>query len=232
MHVRRLDDAQRREHEGIVQVLLAEKRYEGCGGLDVDERIAGTIAGQAAFLLLGRETAYFERLRTVLVYPTEYVAHDVEEREDGTVIEGEQRRAGESWGDADALVLAWDEAGAGARGRAGRYNVILHEFAHRLDSETGADDGLPRLTGEMNRATWGRAMQAAYDDHRASAEAGRFTFIDPYGAEHPAEFFAVLTEHFFMEGETLARRHPDLYDLLQALYHIDPATWTRPVSEA
>lgn len=225
LHYRGLDDATRADLEGVAQVLLAEKRFEGCGGLEMNDEVRVTIAVQAAVLLLGRESRCFGRLRSILVYPTEFVVHDVEELEDGTVYEGPDTRLGESWGDADSVVLAWDEALAGARHRAGRENVILHEFAHQLDHETGTDDGTPTLPDRDLAAAWARVMQAEFAALRDADARGAATLIDPYGAESPAEFFAVAVEAFFMDSHRLARRHESLHALLRRYFTVDPRDW-------
>src|SRR4051812_18493730 len=61
---------------GHVQVFLAEKRFEGCGGLELTDEIRVTIAAQACLLLLHRETDYYPELTTILVYPSSYVVEE------------------------------------------------------------------------------------------------------------------------------------------------------------
>ena len=205
-------------------MLLEEKQFEGCGGLELTSDIRVAIAVQASILLLGRPTRYFSRLRTVLVYPREYVDREPVELEDGTVMEGEDVRLGESWGDAAVVVLAWDEVNAGLRHRADGCNVVLHEFAHQLDAETGADDGCPHLATPELASRWTEVFRREYEAHREAVEANAPTAIDPYGAEHPAEFFAVVTESFFMDSSRLRHRHPELHELLVLYYGLDPFT--------
>ena len=208
------------------RVLLDEKRFEGCAGLEVTDAMRVAIAAQASLLLLRSADRAFDRLRTILIYPREWRSHDVEPQDDGTVIEQEAVHAGESWGDSDVVILAWDDALAGLRHRSGRTNLILHEFAHQLDAETHADDGAPRFDDRALASRWSTVMHAAYDAHVAAVNADAYTVIDPYGAEHPAEFFAVVTESFFMDSARLRHAHPELHALLRAGFGLDPcAGW-------
>src|SRR5690606_32830266 len=134
----------RRELRGHIRVFLAEKHFEGCGGLTLTDEIEVTIAAQACLLLLHRETDYYPRLITILVYPSTYVAHAREPIGGGMVIEGEVARLGEAWKDG-VVVLAWDDVLAGASDLHDGHNVVLHEFAHQLDQEDGTADGAPVL---------------------------------------------------------------------------------------
>lgn len=216
-----LSAADRRELEGHALVLLAEKRFEGCGGLRMTDEVRVTIAGQAAVLLLHRDTDYYPRLDSILVYPSAYVAPDRRPGPGGHVIEGTEVRLGESWHEG-VVVLAWDEVLAVADDRDGR-NVVLHEFAHQLDQEGGAADGAPTFPSRSMRRTWARVLAEEYERLRDDLDRHRRTTIDDYGAEDPAEFFAVITEAFFEKPIALRRRHPDLYGVLRDFYRQDPA---------
>ena len=214
----RLPEADRRELRGHVQVFLAEKYFEGCGGLEMTDEIKVTIAAQACLLLLHRDSDYYRRLVTILVYPTAYVARAVEPIGGGFVIEGEQGRLGEAWKDG-VVVLSWDDVRSGAADARDGQNVVLHEFAHQLDQEDGAADGAPILEGRSHYAAWARALGAEYEQLRK----GRKSVLDRYGATNPAEFFAVATECFFEKPAQMLRKHPELYDELKAYYQQDPA---------
>ena len=131
----RLPQADQRELQGHIQVFLAEKYFEGCGGLELTDEIKVTIAAQACLLLLHRETDYYPRLITILVYPHAYVAKSVEPIGGGVVQEGEMARLGEAWKDG-VVVLSWDDVRRGASDLHDGHNVVLHEFAHQLDRKT------------------------------------------------------------------------------------------------
>lgn len=220
---RRVPGDLRTQLHGHMQVFLAEKHFEGCDGLEMTDEIRLTIACQACLLLLNRETKYYPDLVTVLVYPSIFYA-DVEEPDGAIVNEYKEDRSGESW-DLGVVILSWEDVVEYAStGRAG-YNVVLHEFAHQLDMENGAMDGMPNLDSREQRDTWVRVFKEAYHVFERAAASRRRTLVDPYGAEDPAEFFAVVTESFFERSLALRREHAALYDALSAYYRVDPAAW-------
>jgi MtfA peptidase len=215
-----LSPARRRELEGHTRVILAEKRFEGCDGLELTDEMRVTIAAHAALLLLGMEDPrYYPNVATILVYPTTYVA-PVEEHHDGIVQETTEPRLGESWG-RGAVVIAWDAARADVRRPQEGDNVILHEFAHQLDTEDGAADGVPQLDRLSDYAGWVKVLGPEYERLRADPGA---SVIDEYGATNPAEFFAVATETFFTRPHELRDQSAALYATLRRYYGLDPAS--------
>lgn len=221
-YVKALDAADRAELGGTIRILLDEKRFEGCGGLVVTDEMRLVIAAQAAVLLLRRETDYYPRLRSILVYPHAYAAPAATAQPDGTVIEGTQARSGESW-HGGALVLSWSDVLEGAANPRDGRNVVFHEFAHRLDGEGGPMDGAPTLDARERYRAWARVLGAEYEQLAADLHRGHASLIDPYGATNPPEFFAVVTELFFERPAALRRAHPELYAELAAFYRQDPA---------
>ncbi|MCX6348946.1 MAG: zinc-dependent peptidase, partial [Candidatus Aureabacteria bacterium] len=220
---RSLPAGDRAELRGRTLVFLAEKNFEGCGGLVLTEEMKVMVSAQACLLLLLRRPGdYYPLLRSVLLYPHPFVAPLAWAEADGVVHEGEEARDGESWREG-AVVLAWDEVKRDSRG--GIRNVVLHEFAHQLDEEEGAADGAPHLPDPEMSARWSKVMTAEFEKLSRAVETGRRTFLDEYGATNAAEFFAVVTESFFTQGRLLALRHPDLYDLFRRYYNQDPAGW-------
>jgi Mlc titration factor MtfA (ptsG expression regulator) len=225
----RLPVEDRPELEGLVQIFLAEKHFEGCGGLVLSEQIRVTIAAQACVLLLHRETDIFPRLITILVYPSSYVVNTTQAIGAGVVLEGEQVRLGEAW-KGGVVVLSWKEIQGLARGIDPGQNLVLHEFAHLLDMEDGSAEGTPPLEGPRQYAAWKETFEWEYQRLRRDWELGRYSVLDQYGATNPAEFFAVATEAFFEKSALLCRRHPELYEQLKGYYRQDPARW--PVQRA
>lgn len=216
-----------------VQVFLHEKRFEGCGGLEMTDEIRVTIAAQACVLLVHRDSRYFPKLRSILVYPDAYVTQSTTWAEDGTLTEEASHRLGESWG-SGSVVLSWNASKAGAADERDAQNVVFHEFAHQLDQEDGLADGAPILGRGLARTerrsmyvSWARIMQSEFDQLQDLLERGKKPLIDDYGATNPAEFFAVATETFFEKPRQLRKKHSDLYQLMQDYYHQDPATWPR-----
>lgn len=222
---RRLPAADRDELLGHVRVLLGEKRFEGCGGFVLTDEARVLIAGVASLLLLHRDTDYFPGLMSILVYPDAYVVPVQFETGGGLVVEEEVDHIGESW-DTGSLILSWRDVLQGAAGRDRGCNVVLHEFAHQVDGETGETDGMPRIDDPALRERWKRVFEREYEKLGEMADRRRRTFIDEYGAEHPSEFFAVATEHFFMEPVAFSRRHAELYRVMTEFWKQDPARWT------
>jgi len=218
-----LPEPLRRELHGHINVFLGEKTFEGCGGLEMTDEIRVTIAAQACILLLNRRTKCYPRLRSVLVYPSAYVAKEVE-RAGSAEVADVQVRLGESWHHG-AVVLSWDSVMRGASDIKDGHNVVLHEFAHQLDQEDGAPDGTPILGQRSRYVTWGRVLSRDYKDLQEKTRRGRTTVIDDYGASNPAEFFAVVTETFFEKPQQLKEKHPELYDELKDFYKVDPLEW-------
>jgi MtfA peptidase len=223
--VRRLSPSDRSELFGHVQVFLAEKHFEGAGGLELTDEIRVTIAAQACMLLLHRETDYYPLLTSIIVYPSTYVVPGEHHVGEGIWEEGDAAYLGHTQRNMSALVLAWDSSLGGARAIDDGENVVLHEFAHQLDFEDGGVDGTPPLASKRQHASWARVLGAEYDALRRASETGAPSVLDEYGAENPAEFFAVATEAFFERPVELRERHPALYGELRAFYRQDPATW-------
>ena len=218
----RLPQADQQELQGHIQVFLAEKLFEGCGGLELTDEIKVTIAAGACLLLLHRETDYYPRLITILVYPHAYLAKGAVSIGGGAVLESETARLGEAWKDG-LVVLSWDDVRQGASDFHDGHNVVLHEFAHQLDQQDGAADGAPILEHRSQYVAWARVLSDDYEQLRQDAEHGRKNVLDKYGATNPAEFFAVATECFFEKPIPLRRKHPQLYDELKEYYRQDPA---------
>jgi Mlc titration factor MtfA (ptsG expression regulator) len=222
-YIARLPPADQGELYGHVQVFLAEKRFEGCGGLQITDEVRVTIAAQACVLLLHRETDYYPRLTSILVYPSTYLAPGGRRAPGGLVVnEAPQARLGESWS-RDLVVLAWDAVLAGAADIHDSHNVVLHEFAHQLDQEDGSSNGAPVLPRRSMVVAWARVLGEDYEALLRDIEDNHRTLIDRYGATSPAEFFAVATETFFEQPRQLKERHPALYEQLAAFYQQDPA---------
>ena len=219
-----LPPSDREELKGHILIFLAEKQFEGAGGLVITDGIRVKIAAQACLLLLHRETDYYPGLSSIVVYPDEYLAPFEELDEAGVVTSGTDRRSGESW-EQGTLVLSWADIQMAGVGENGAYNVVLHEFAHQLDAEDGVTDGTPFFPRRAARIHWQRTLEAEYARIMEEAGRGTISVLDPYGAESPAEFFAVATEAFFENPQVLKLHHLALYEELSRYYHQDPAAW-------
>ncbi len=239
---RRLPEAERERLREAVKLFVAEKEWEGCGGLAVTDAMRVVVAAHAGLLGLGLDGFRFDHLRTVLLYPASYLVEDdgpVPGHEDGGfAVEGEavrdgiDRRLGESHRQG-AIVLAWREALWQSR-RQGGQNVILHELAHQLAELNEAGTGLPPIaptastppTAEPGLAgRWEAVIEAEWRHLKEESDRHRPTLLDPYGAESPAELFAVATETFFLHPERMRDERAELYGVLAAFYRQDPAAW-------
>ncbi len=219
----RLSSVDRTELEAHIRVMLAEKHWEGCGGLELNDEIRLTIAAQACVLLLHRGADYYPRVKSILVYPSAYVADGERHIGGGIWEEGEEARLGHTQQQLGAVVLAWDASMHGSRIVGDGRNVVLHEFAHQLDFENDGTDGTPVLDGNPQYASWARVLGEELKRLREADATGGPALLDTYGAENPAEFFAVATEFFFERPVELEARHPELYAELKAFYRQDPA---------
>ncbi len=213
------DKAELRKH---ILIFIAEKRFEGCGGLEITDEIKIVIAAQACMLLLHRETDYYPGLSSILVYPHAFIVHRAQHLADGVVTEGPQVLSGESW-HTGSVVLSWDDVERSCADIHDGQNVVFHEFAHQIDVSGGKGDSSSVLKNDSSYIAWARVLQK---DYRKLIEATKFnhpTLLDKYGATDPAEFFAVATEFFFEKPKELKQLHPDLYSELKRFYHQDPA---------
>lgn len=219
---RKLPDADKKELQRHILVFVKEKRFEGCGGLEISDEVKVTIAAQACILLLHRETDYYPGLSSILVYPQAYIVPETHYMPGGIVAEGEEIRLGESWHHG-SVVLSWDDVRRSAADINDGHNVVFHEFAHQLDSSGGKRDSTPIVQDRSTYIVWARTLQQDYERLRREVSRNSDTLLDEYGATNPAEFFAVATECFFEKPKELQRLHPDLYRELKEFYQQDPA---------
>lgn len=197
---------------------LARKEFHGAQGLRLDDDMLLAIALQACLPVLNIGLQAYDGWVGVVVYPGDFVIPRQELDEAGVLHEYDDEVLGEAW-EGGPVLLSWF---AGDDGPAG-VNVVIHEFAHKLDMENGGVDGLPRLPARMSRQAWAAAFGAAYEAFCAEVDRGADTVIDPYGAEHPAEFFAVVSETFFENPCALRMRYPEVYAQLMQFYGMDTA---------
>ncbi len=210
-----------------MQVFIAEKSFLGCGGLQITEEMRVVIAAQACLLILNRATDYFAGVRQILVYPGAFVVNRT--TVDGAGVQQENRQAlsGESWSQGQ-VILSWQDTVEGAAIADDGRNVVIHEFAHQLDQENGAARGAPPPTlgdARHDPQRWSQVFHAAYAQLQSEARHGVDGLLDHYGAQDPAEFFAVVSEVFFEQPQALAAEYPALYQELSGYYKVDPAGW-------
>lgn len=200
---------------------LAEKEFSSAGGLELDDRICVSIAAQGCLPVLNLGLGCYRGWVGIVIYPDEFVIPRSVEDEFGVVHEYDDIAAGEAWA-GGPLLISWRDAQMAGSG----YNVVIHEFAHKLDMLNGEPDGIPPLPDGTSRKLWRQTLLAAYDDFcvhlDAADENGSETLLDPYAAENPGEFFAVMSEVFFEDPRLLHGEYPALYDQLAIFYRQNP----------
>ncbi|MFC1689486.1 zinc-dependent peptidase, partial [Pseudomonadota bacterium] len=208
----------------LIKQFLHQKHFSGAGGLEVTDEMRITVAAQACMLQLNRNSALYPRLKYIILYPSAFVVTRSDTDGAGIVSHGRKGLLGESWQNGK-VILAWDNVLHGARNFVDGSNVVLHEFAHQLDSETGSTDGAPLLAGASSYRSWAAALSGEFEELQKDARYGRRSLMDHYGATNPAEFFAVTTETFFEKPGNMAKHHEELFEVLKSYYRVDPRDW-------
>src|SRR6202451_3927564 len=183
-------DTERSRLDGLTQILMAEKNWEGCNGLVITDEVKVTIAAQAALLAVGLDEEYYESILSVLVYPGGYVARETRLRPGGVVLETDSPRLGEA-SSIGAIVLSWPDVLESGRIPDDGFNVVFHEFAHALDLQGHGFDGAPLLENRDQYRAWSDVMTAEYRRLIRRTRRGDHTLLDPYGTVSEAEFFSV-----------------------------------------
>lgn len=210
-------------YHGHINYFLASKTFVGRGGFVVDDRTRITIAGNACLLVLTRSSAIFPGFETIIVYPETYQAPGVQQS-DGLAGQSVEHRAGESWY-RGPIVLAWSNVETGSIISNDGHNVVIHEFAHKLDEENQLMNGLPILKDRSHYSDWAEVLGEEYQSFLKRVDSGSNKVIDSYGAVSPVEFFAVITESFFEKPQLMKMRLPELYEQLLQYYGVDTANW-------
>ena len=235
LFMRGLGEAERAKLRALAERFLATKHFSGTHDLEVTPLMHVQIAAQACILVLELGAEWYEGWSEVIVYPSQFAPEREVVDDAGVVHITNDPMAGEAWL-GGPVILSWEDVAlaADANARVAGYNVVIHEFAHKLDMRNGEPNGFPPLHAGMSRDAWKNAFGAAYEDFCARVdeadaqadegdeEALNALPIDPYASESPAEFFAVASEAFFETPEVLAPAYPGLYAQLKAFYRQDP----------
>lgn len=219
----RFNDAERERLRDVMRILVDEKYWEGCGGVEMDEQIKVLIAAMAATLLMDRDLDFFPNVHTILVYPGAYVQTQEQVGSDGLVHAGSSN-LGEAWYNGP-VVLSWQDALQSARHPGRGDNVVQHEFAHTLDMLTGMTNGTPPMRSRSDYAPWHEVMTREFAEVLDVYDRGGRDVIRDYGVTNVAEFFAVTTETFYDAPVDLRSQRPGLYEAFRGFYGVDPACW-------
>ena len=232
-----LDDDELARLKELSEGFLAEKEFAAAGALELNDALCVSIAVQGCLPILNLGLECYRGWVGIVVYPDEFVIPRSIEDEFGVIHEYDDIASGEAW-EGGPLLISWRDAQMAGGG----YNVVIHEFAHKLDMLSGEADGIPPLPAGISRAEWETTLFAAYDDFCERVEAiealaetqNEFhedtLLIDPYAAENPAEFFAVLSECFFETPAILQQEYAALYQLFCRFYRQNPLSRSRVYS--
>ena len=212
-----LSTDERARLRALAERFVATRRFECAGGLVLDDAMRARVALEACLPVLELGLEGYRRARSVLLYPAGFLVEQSWTDEAGVEHAREAELVGEAW-EGGPVILAWDDVAAPLSGT----NVVVHEFAHVLDALNGRTNGFPPLGDAALARRWPLAFGAAYADHVARVERGDEAFLDDYGAEDEAEFFAVAVETFFTWPENVAEGYPAVYDVLREYFRQDP----------
>ena len=221
----RLTEPERKQLRELAVLFLHEKQISATGDLVLDEEMKLGIAIQACILILNLGIEHYDGWVEIIVYPDEFVPRHEFHNEHGLVQTDETPYAGQAWL-RGPVILSW--ADVENAGDADGVNVVIHEFAHKLDMLNGDANGFPPLNAGMSREAWAKAFTEAYKDLCRRVEAGEATDIDPYATEAPGEFFAVVSEAFFEIPDIVRETYPAVYAQLAEFYRQDPASRELP----
>ena len=202
----------------LARELIAEKQWSGAQGLQLTPHIQVAIALQACLPILHLGLDWYAGWVGIVVYPGDFLIPRRIMDEDGVVHEFDDDVLGEAWYGGPVLISWFDQPQD-----AGGINVVIHEFAHKLDMKSGEADGMPPMHAGMSRQRWIAVMSKAFKDFQRRVDRGEETPLDPYGAELPTEFFAVASEAFFETPELLKSEYPDVYEQFKLFYRQDPS---------
>ena len=222
--VTKIPTAEQEQLKFLIKTFLADKKFYGCAGQKIDDDIRVTVAAQACLLIMNQGRTPYPDLDSILIYPSTFVATREVANELGLVSTNHIAMLGESWSQGK-VVLAWDNVQKGVMNLQDGHNVVLHEFAHQLDHESGSTNGAPVLNTRGAYRSWAHIFSEEFEELQKDAVRGRHSLMDHYGATNPAEFFAVATETFFEQPKQMVAYHHELYQQLKDYYKLDPGKW-------
>ncbi len=212
-----LDAVQMARLRELATWFLHSKAVNGVQGLEVTPAMRVAVAAQACLLILNLDIDYFDNWVEVILYPGAFRVNHPQTDAIGLVHNDASDLTGEAWL-RGPVILSWHDVERDTYHPQAGHNVVLHEFAHKLDGLNGVANGLPPLRRGMSRKRWAEDFSLAYDALRSQVAAGKSAWINPYAATNPAEFFAVASEYFFTTPEVLKHRCPGVYRQLTLFY--------------
>jgi Mlc titration factor MtfA (ptsG expression regulator) len=219
-HAALLKGELRSKWQQTIQVLVGEKNWEGCGGLAMTDEVKVTVGASAALMLLGMQHDYFAKVRSIVVFPSDFELPMEEWQKEAQVAAG--------LAPPEAVFLSWDWGLDSSKNISNGYNIVIHEFAHHLDFLDGYTNGCPDLRDKEQARRWQAAMSAGFEQVQQDLEKEGKTFLGEYAASNATEFFAELSECFFTIPGQLKELYPAIYDVLMEYYGLDTTKWFQP----
>lgn len=198
---------------------LHNKSINGVQGLNVTLSMRIAVAAQACLLILNLDIDYYDNWVEVILYPGAFRVNHEQRDADGLIHNDANVLSGEAWL-RGPVILSWDDVKRDSYHPWPGHNVVLHEFAHKLDGRNGVANGLPPLRSGMNQKMWAEALSTSYDTLCLQVANGKSAFINPYAATNPAEFFAVLSEYLFTAPDILKKCCPAVHKQLVLFYQV------------
>jgi len=214
-----LTETERRKLIQLSILFLHYKVFEGAHNLEVTPIMKLTIALQACLPILNLGIDWYYGWVSIIVYPSQFVPERKYMDEYGVEHSSRSVLSGESW-HRGPIVLSWEDTENAGVIDGG--NLVIHEFAHKLDVLNGKTNGFPPLHRGMDPAKWSEALSEAYEDLQERYESGQHMAIDSYAISSPAEFFAVFSEVFFERPHIVNTYYPEVYQQFKQFYRQDP----------
>lgn len=213
-----LNQGEKKRFQSKFLYFLSDKNFNGVGDLLITEEMKVLIAAEACLMITNISGGVYPGLKNI------YISEDVFIPKDNPVnvntgMPVHTARLGEAW-KSGPVVLSWKSIVQGS-------SVVFHEFSHQLDQQDGSFDGTPNLDKDGNYDKWARIMGQEFLELRKRVEAHHSSDIDNYGATNEAEFFAVVTEYYFTRPSLLKEKHPEIYEIYQGYFKLDPLRWFR-----
>ena len=219
-----LDAGVQRRLVQVARRFLQAKAVTGAGGQEITDEVRSVIGAQAALLILNLDLGYYDTFHEIIVYPDTFLVEHEETDETGVVHRYRRPLSGEAWTQGP-VILSWADARPDVP-RAPGQNVVIHEFAHKLDMADGAANGRPPLHRGVDPEAWSREFTAAWNRLQHEWNQEEWGWLDLYALDSPAEFFSVASEYFFQSPDVLRERLPGVYVQLRDFYRQDPAAGT------
>lgn len=205
----------------MVSLFLDSKEFDAVKPVRLTNDVVVAVAAQACLPVLELGLVRYAGFVGIVLLPHGVTTRREHVDEHGIVHEVDTDLIGEAV-PGGPLMLSWHDVRSAPRHAADGVNVVIHEFAHVLDMEDGAVDGVPLLPATLPRAEWTQTLAGEYEAFCARVDAEENTAIDPYGAESIDEFFAVATEAFFVSSARMQTEHPALHALFARYFRMNP----------